>query len=149
MAVFLLKAKFGSAHIPPPCTGTVFADVPCSGGPFDPWIEELRQPADHRRVRQRQLLSRQHGDAPADGGLPPEGLRGLELQPARLRGQSSTTCRAHPERASPTGSRSSPRAGSPAAAPVSPPLFCPTNPNNRGQMTAFLVKTFGLVLYGG
>jgi len=41
MAVFLLKAKFGSAHVPPPCTGQVFGDVPCSGGPFDPWIEEL------------------------------------------------------------------------------------------------------------
>ncbi len=40
MAVFLLKAKFGSAHVPPPCTGTVFPDVPCTGGPFDPWIEE-------------------------------------------------------------------------------------------------------------
>ena len=38
MAVFLLKSKFGSAHVPPPCTGAVFADVPCTGGPFDPWI---------------------------------------------------------------------------------------------------------------
>src|SRR6185312_14216693 len=41
MAVFLLKSKFGSAHIPPPCTGTVFTDVLCTGGGFDPWIEEL------------------------------------------------------------------------------------------------------------
>src|SRR4029079_2789195 len=41
MAVFLLKSRFGSAHVPPPCTGTVFTDVPCTGGPFDPWIEEL------------------------------------------------------------------------------------------------------------
>src|SRR4030095_11530748 len=41
MAVFLLKAKFGSAHIPPPCIGTAFTDVPCTGGAFDPWIEEL------------------------------------------------------------------------------------------------------------
>ena len=41
MAVFLLKSKFGEAHIPPPCTGTVFTDVPCTGDPFDPWIEEL------------------------------------------------------------------------------------------------------------
>ena len=32
---------------------------------------------------------------------------------------------------------------------VTPPLYCPTNPNNRGQMAVFLVKTFGLVLYGG
>jgi len=31
---------------------------------------------------------------------------------------------------------------------AAPPLYCPTNPNNRGQMAAFLVKTFGLVLYG-
>ncbi len=41
MAVFLLKAKFGSDHVPPPCTGALFPDVPCTGGPFDPWIEEL------------------------------------------------------------------------------------------------------------
>jgi hypothetical protein len=26
--------------------------------------------------------------------------------------------------------------------------FCPDNPNTRGQMAVFLVKTFGLTLYG-
>ena len=30
MAVFLLESKFGSAHIPPPCAGSVFTDVPAS-----------------------------------------------------------------------------------------------------------------------
>jgi hypothetical protein len=39
MAVFLLKAKFGSSHVPPPCTG-VFGDVTCPS-PFADWIEEL------------------------------------------------------------------------------------------------------------
>jgi hypothetical protein len=39
MAVFLLKAKYGSAHVPPACVGT-FPDVPCSS-PFAPWIEQL------------------------------------------------------------------------------------------------------------
>ena len=39
MAVFLLKAKHGSCWVPPPCTG-VFPDVPCSS-PFAPWIEAL------------------------------------------------------------------------------------------------------------
>ena len=39
MAVFLLKTKYGSAHVPPPCTG-VFPDVPCAS-PFAPWIEQL------------------------------------------------------------------------------------------------------------
>src|SRR5206468_825914 len=41
MAVFLLKASLGSSYLPPPCTGTIFGDVPCSGGAFDPWIEDL------------------------------------------------------------------------------------------------------------
>jgi glucose/arabinose dehydrogenase len=41
MAAFLLKADLGSDYVPPPCTGTVFADVPCQGGGFDPWIEDL------------------------------------------------------------------------------------------------------------
>jgi len=26
--------------------------------------------------------------------------------------------------------------------------FCPTNPTTRGQMAVFVVKTFGLLLYG-
>jgi hypothetical protein len=26
--------------------------------------------------------------------------------------------------------------------------YCPNNPKTRGQMAVFLVKTFGLVLYG-
>jgi hypothetical protein len=41
MAVFLLKTHLGHLYVPPACTGTVFADVPCAGGAFDPWIEDL------------------------------------------------------------------------------------------------------------
>ncbi|HEX4438585.1 MAG TPA: IPT/TIG domain-containing protein [Thermoanaerobaculia bacterium] len=41
MSAFLLKTDFGSAYAPPDCTGTVFLDVPCTGGLFDPWIEDL------------------------------------------------------------------------------------------------------------
>ena len=39
MAVFLLKARHGSAYVPPPATG-VFDDVPVSSN-FAPWIEQL------------------------------------------------------------------------------------------------------------
>jgi len=39
MAVFLLKARRGSAYQPPPASGT-FDDVP-AGDPYAPWIEEL------------------------------------------------------------------------------------------------------------
>jgi hypothetical protein len=40
MAVFLLKAKYGVCYAPPPCTGTVFLDVPCPSQ-FGAWIEAL------------------------------------------------------------------------------------------------------------
>jgi hypothetical protein len=39
MAVFLLKAKYGSIYLPPDCTG-VFEDVPCPST-FAAWIEQL------------------------------------------------------------------------------------------------------------
>jgi hypothetical protein len=41
MAAFLLKASLGSSYAPPNCSGLVFTDVPCTGGIFDPWIEDL------------------------------------------------------------------------------------------------------------
>ncbi len=40
MAVFLLKAKYGSGYTPPACTVPTFSDVPCSS-PFAAWIEDL------------------------------------------------------------------------------------------------------------
>ena len=116
MAVFLLKSKFGSAHIPPPCTGTVFTDVPCTGGGFDPWIEEL--------------AGLQITGGCGDGNYCPNNTVTrqqmavflLKASRARLTIRptapvSSTTSRARPGPGSPTGSRSWPTAASPAAAP--------------------------------
>jgi hypothetical protein len=40
MAVFLLKASLGSTYMPPPATGTIFADVPISAFGAA-WIEDL------------------------------------------------------------------------------------------------------------
>ena len=41
MAVFLLKAKYGSSYLPPACVPPgVFPDVPCPGQ-FTDWIEQL------------------------------------------------------------------------------------------------------------
>ena len=76
MSAFLLKTDFGSAYAPPACTGTVFTDVPCQGGLFDAWIEDLAS----------------RGITGGCGG------------------------------------------GN----------YCPSNPNTRGQMAVFLVKTFSL-----
>jgi hypothetical protein len=78
MAVFLLKAKYGSTYVPPACAG-IFGDVPCPSQ-FADWIEDL---------------SNQGITGGCGGGN-----------------------------------------------------YCPTSPNTRGQMAVFLVKTFGLLLYG-
>ena len=40
-AVFLLKAKYGSGYLPPPCEGD-FADVACPSQ-FADWIEQLAE----------------------------------------------------------------------------------------------------------
>ncbi len=147
MAVFLLKSRFGSAHIPPPCTGTVFPDVPCTGGPFDPWIEELASLAitggcggglycpNNTVTRQQMavfLLKALEGSAydPPDctgifGDVPCTPGTGFSDWIEELYNRGIT--------------------GGCSASPLN---YCPTNPNNRGQMAVFLTKTFGLVLYG-
>ena len=41
MAVFLLKGEHGGTYGPPTCGSTVFADVPCPGGTFVDWVNQL------------------------------------------------------------------------------------------------------------
>ena len=147
MAVFLLKSKLGSAHVPPACTGTVFDDVPCTGGPFDPWIEELASlqvtggcqtvpvalycpGSTVNRQQMAVFLLKAHlgsdhvppactgtvfDDVPCTGGPFDPWIE--ELASLQVTGGCQTV-------------------------PV--PLYCPTNPNTRGQMAVFLVKNFNL-----
>ena len=145
MAVFLLKSKLGAAHVPPPATGAVFADVPISN-PFAPWIEELAGLAitggcgggnycpDAAVTRQQMavfLLKTLEGSSygpPDCTGVfadvpctPDAGFADWieELYDRQITGGCNAT----------------------------PLRYCPINPNNRGQMAVFLTKTFGLVLY--
>ena len=140
MAVFLLKAKYGSAHEPPDETGTVFADVPQGSFAAD-WIEELASlgitggcggdnycPQDPvTRAQMAVFLLKTllgSGYAPPD----PTGVFGdvpvsdpfspwiEDLYTRNITGGCST----------------------------SPLLYCPNAANNRGQMAVFVIKTFGL-----
>jgi hypothetical protein len=147
MAVFLLKAANGSDHVPPPCTGAIFDDVPCTGGPFDPWIEELADLGitggcgggnycPNNTVTRGQmavfLLKTLEGslyDPPDCAGV----FDDVECTPGT--GFSDWIEELFARQI--TGGCS-----------VAPPLYCPNNPNNRGQMAVFLVKTFNLLLYG-
>ncbi len=148
MAVFLLKSKYGSAYVPPSPTGTVFNDVPQSN-PFAAWIEDLSNRGitggcqvtpplfcpDAIVNRQQMavfLLKTEEGSAydPPDCAqifqdvLCTPGIGFSDFIEELYNRQITGGC-------------------------VAVPLqYCPTNPTNRQQMAAFLVKTFGLLLYG-
>jgi hypothetical protein len=141
MAVFLLKAKHGSLYVPPPCTG-IFPDVSC-GSPFAPWIEQLFHEGitggcgggnycpNNPVTRQQMavfLLKSEHGST----YVPPtcHGIFGDVACPSTFADWIEQLFAE-----SVTGGCGGGN-------------YCPTNPNTRGQMAVFLVKTFGLQLYG-
>ena len=148
MAVFLLKSKLGATHVPPPCTGGVFTDVPCTGSPFDPWIEELA------------ALGVTSG---CGSGLYCPGNTVTREQMAvlllkKLEGSSYTppVCTGvfddvpcTPGTGSSDWIEELSRRGITGGCSATPALYCPTSPSNRGQMAAFLTKTFGLAPYWG
>jgi hypothetical protein len=141
MAVFLLKAKLGGDHVPPPAAGSVFLDVPASD-PFAPWIEELASlgvtggcgggnycPGNPVTRGQMAvfLLRTFEGSAyappPAAGSIfgdvPADGFAAAWIEELYHRGVTGG-CQA------------------------SPLLYCTSNPVTRGQMAVFLTKTFSL-----
>ena len=138
MAVFLLKAKYGVCYVPPPCTPGFFADVPCPGT-FAPWIEALANlgitggcgsgnycPTTPVRRDQMAvfLLKAEHGSTYVPPACTPPGVFTDVLCPGtftdwieRLAAENIT--------------------GGCGAG-----IYCPGNPNTRGQMAVFIVKTF-------
>ncbi|MEX1245360.1 MAG: S-layer homology domain-containing protein [Thermoanaerobaculia bacterium] len=141
MAVFLLKGKHGGSYQPPVCSATVFPDAPCPGGPFVDWINQLAAEGitggcgggDYcplNPVTRQQmavfLLKAEHGVAYD----PPNcsGIFGDVTCPSLF---ADWIEQLYAENV--TGGCS-----------ASPLLYCPTNPNTRGQMAVFLVKTFSL-----
>jgi hypothetical protein len=141
MAVFLLKGKHGKSYIPPPCSG-VFPDVSCPSQ-FADWIEELYHEGitggcgggnycPSNPVRRDQmaafLLKAEHGSGyapPVCAGLFPD-----VACPSQFADWIEQLF--HESITGGCGGGN----------------YCPTSPNTRGQMAVFLVKTFGLELYG-
>jgi hypothetical protein len=137
MAVFLLKAKLGLCYTPPPCVGT-FADVPCSSV-FAPWIEDLAA----------------RGITTGCGGsnyCPLNPVRRDQMAVFLLKtkyGSSYTPPVCEGDFADvPCSSPFAPWIEELAAESITTGCggnnYCPGNPNTRGQMAVFIVKTFGL-----
>ena len=142
MAVFLLKGKYGSDYVPPACTGGVFADVACPSL-FADWIEELAAegvtagcgggnycPTENVTRAQMAvfLLKSEHGAAYA----PPPCMGVFTDVPCPSQFADWI------EQLAAEGVTAGCGGGN----------FCPDDPNIRGQMAAFLVRVFGLNLYG-
>ena len=77
MAAFLLKASLGSSYAPPNCTGLVFTDVPCTGGIFDSWIEDLAGRGITGGCGGGAYCPDAREHARADGGVPGEDVSAL------------------------------------------------------------------------
>jgi streptogramin lyase len=142
MAVFLLKGKLGPSNVPPPATGTVFDDV--QPGDFAAaWIEQLAAfqitggcgngdycPASPVTRKQMAvfLLKAEHGST--------------YVPPACTHVFADVPCPSPfadwVERLAAEGITGGCGGGN----------YCPDSPNTRGQMAVFLVKAFGLNLYG-
>jgi streptogramin lyase len=142
MAVFLLKGKYGSLHVPPAATGAVFGDVHIGDFAAD-WIEELAalgitggcgggdycpgNPVTRAQMAVF-LLKSEHGS----GYMPPDciGVFGDVACPS--------TFAPWIEQLAAEGITAGCGGGN----------YCPNDPNIRGQMAVFLSKTYGMVLYG-
>jgi hypothetical protein len=145
MAVLLLRSKLGIGYVPPNCTGTVFNDVQCTGGSFDPWIEDLAARGITGGCSVSPPLycpSSPVTRAQMSAFLLKTDL-GSGYQPPDCTGSvfDDVPC---------TGGIFDPwiedlaGRGITAGCSVSPPLYCPDVANTRGQMAAFLVNTFQL-----
>jgi len=139
MAVFLLKGEHGSGYAPPACSMTLFTDVPCPGGPDVDWVNQLATEGitggcgggdycpSNPVLRDQMavfLLKAQHGSS----YVPPT-CTGIFLDvpcPSLFANWI--------EQLSAEGITGGCGGGN----------YCPGNPNTRGQMAVFLVKTFNL-----
>jgi hypothetical protein len=143
MAVFLLRAKYGSAYVPPPATGAVFSDVPANAFAAS-WIEQLAAEditagcgngstyCPGASVTRAQMavfvLKTEHGSAwtppPASGDFTDVPISNPFAPWVEALKDEGVT----------------------AGCGVN--VYCPTSPTRRGQMAVFLTKAFGLALYG-
>jgi hypothetical protein len=138
MAVFVLKTLHGSGYTPPPATGTVFSDVPANAFAAA-WIEQLAEEGitagcgggkycPNAIVSRAQmavfLLRAEHGS-----GYAPPPATGIfdDLLPGDPFTRWIEALYLEGVTAGCGGGN-----------------YCPNNPNTRGQMAAFLTRTFDL-----
>ncbi|MFY9551363.1 MAG: S-layer homology domain-containing protein, partial [Thermoanaerobaculia bacterium] len=143
MAVFLLKAKEGPGYAPPACATQVFDDVPCSN-PFSSWVNELS-------ARGITAGCNATNYCPTDPTNRQQ-MAVFLLKTKEGSGYTPPACTTPIFNDVPCSNPFSPWINELVARGVTAGCggnnYCPTNQVARQQMAVFLVKTFGLLLYG-
>lgn len=143
MAVFLLKASQVQGYTPPACTGSVFNDVPCTGGVFDPWIEDLSG---------RGITGGCGGGAYCPTATVTRAQMAVFLlKTSQVQGYAPPTCTGTVFNDVPcTGGAFDPwiedLAGRSITGGCGGGAYCPGSPVTRAQMAVLLTKTFSLPL---
>jgi hypothetical protein len=148
MPVFVLRALEGPGYAPPPCTqgAELFDDVP-AGNVFCPWIEELSNRGavsgcgagnycPGSPVTRAQMAVFLLRTLEGSGYAPPSCMPGAETFDDVPAGSAFCPWIEDLSNRGITGGCSS-----------NPPQYCPADPVTRAQMSAFITRTFGLVLY--
>jgi hypothetical protein len=139
MAVFLLRAREGPAYVPPACVTPTFHDVPCTS-PFARWIEEL--------VRRGVTGGCGGGNYCPTGAVTREQMAVFLLRTLLGPTYTPPACTAATFTDVPCSSLFASwiydLVGRGITGGCGPMLFCPSQPATRGQMSVFLVATFGL-----
>ena len=141
MAAFLLKAEHGASYVPPACSG-IFADVPCPSQ-FADWIERLS-------------VEGTTGGCGGGNYCPDNLVTRAQMSAFLLKAKYGSTyvpptCTGvFSDVACPSlfANWIEELAAETVTGGCGAGIYCPSNPNTRGQMAVFLVKTFGLQLYG-
>jgi hypothetical protein len=141
-SALLLKSEHGAGFLPPPCTPGIFNDVACPSL-FADWIEQMAAEGitvgcgggnfcPGNPVLRQQMAVFLLKTLLGSGYVPP-GCTGV-FDDVPCPSQYADWIEDIAARGITGGCGGN--------------NFCPTNPSTRGQMAAFLTKTFGLVLYG-
>jgi hypothetical protein len=141
MAVFILKGMHGGDYTAPACTGTVFADVPCPGAQFVDWINQLQA----------------EGVTAGCGGgnyCPANPITRAQMAVFLLRGRNGAAYQPPACSATVFGDVICPDApyvdwinqlaADGITAGCGGGNYCPAMGTPRGQMSTFIVRTFGL-----
>jgi S-layer family protein len=143
MAVFLLKASEGGDYVPPACVTPAFPDVPCSSS-FAPWVNEL--------VARGVTAGCGGGNYCPTNPTTREQMAVFLLKTREGSGYTPPACSVQQFDDVPCASGFAAWINELVARGVTAGCgggnYCPTSSVLRQQMAVFLVKTFGLQLYG-